>query len=96
MIEMRSLNVILEKPTGFSPETIKKLLLNQHFGMLPKKIDPNYGLYKVELFNKNGNEICNVFVSQQNKNRDSTSEDSSSAPKFSNDYSITEIHVLIP
>ncbi|XP_050546738.1 uncharacterized protein LOC126908583 [Daktulosphaira vitifoliae] len=90
VIEMRSLNVILDKPKDFSQETIKKLLLNQNFGMLPKKIDPNYGLYKIELFSKKGNEICDVFVNQRNENENSVSKCSLS-PKSSNDYLITEI-----
>lgn len=55
---MRSLNVIIDKPDGITLN--QNMFLQKYFKMLPLKIDPNFGLYKVKLFKKNNEELIDV------------------------------------
>jgi len=83
---MRSLNVILDKPV----DTIlnQNMFLQKYFKMLPLKIDPNFGLYKVKLFNKNNEELIDVGDLSK-----STYEQCSAFMKSQEMFSITEINV---
>ncbi|XP_026804803.1 uncharacterized protein LOC113548228 [Rhopalosiphum maidis] len=58
LIEMRSLNVILDKPN----DTIlnQNMFIQKYFQMLPLKMDPNFGLYKVKLFKKKNEELIDI------------------------------------
>jgi len=81
---MRSLNVILDKPKDTIVD--QNMFIHKYFEMLPLKIDPNFGLYKVKLYKKNNEgciDVCKV------SNNDSTSMKSQEM------FSITEIHVCI-
>jgi len=55
---MRSLNVILDKPN----DTIinQNMFIHKYFQMLPLKMDPNFGLYKVKLFKKMNEELIDI------------------------------------
>ncbi|KAE9535821.1 hypothetical protein AGLY_007722 [Aphis glycines] len=85
LIEMRSLNVILDKPD----DTIfnQNMFLRKYFKMLPLKIDPNFGLYKVKLFKKNNEELIDVGDLSK-----STYEQCSASIKSQEMFSITEIN----
>jgi len=83
---MRSLNVILDKPNDTIVD--KNMFIHKYFQMLPLKIDPNFGLYKVKLFKKNNEERIDVCKASNN------SYDSISL-KTQEMFSITEINVCI-
>jgi len=83
---MRSLNVILDKPKDAIVD--QNIFIQKYFQMLPLKMDPSFGLYKVKLFKKNNDElieVCNVL----NDTYDSISMKSQEV------FSITEINVCI-
>jgi len=81
---MRSLNVILDKPKDTLVD--QNMFIHKYFQMLPLKIDPNFGLYKVKLFKKNNEEVTDVWKASNNT-CDSISLKSQEM------FSITEINV---
>lgn len=61
LIEMRSLNVVLDKPKDTIVD--QNMFIQKYFQMLPLKMDPNFGLYKIKLFkktNKGPVDVCEV------------------------------------
>lgn len=86
---MRSLNVVVDNPNNMTVD--KNSFLQNFYKMLPFKIDPNYGLYKVKLFKINNDGLIDVF----NLMRDSVVDDSTIPIKSPNFFSITEICVCI-
>ncbi|XP_015365129.1 PREDICTED: uncharacterized protein LOC107162646 [Diuraphis noxia] len=82
LIEMRSLNVIVDKPKDTIVD--QNMFIHKYFQMLPLKIDPNFGLYKVKLFKKNNEEHIDVCKASNNT-YDSISSKSQEI------FSITEI-----
>jgi len=83
---MRSLNVILDKPKDTIVD--QNMFIQKYFQMLPLKMDPNFGLYKVKLFKKVNEEridACKV----SNDTYDSI------CMKYQEIFSITEINVCI-
>lgn len=88
LIETRSLNVILEKPNNVIVD--KSMFIEKYFIMMSLKIDPKYGLYKVNLFKKINNSLINVYntLSIVHDHNLSTTK----SPEL---FSITEINVTI-
>ncbi|XP_025193812.1 uncharacterized protein LOC112593566 isoform X2 [Melanaphis sacchari] len=85
LIEMRSLNVLLDKPNDVILN--QNMFIQKYFQMLPLKMDPNFGLYKVKLFKKNNEELVDVGnVSKNNY------EQCSISLKSQEMFSITEIN----
>jgi len=83
---MRSLNVILDKPK----DTIidKNMFIHKYFQMLPLKMDPNFGLYKVKLFKK-------IIEGHIDACKVSNGTNDSICMKSQEIFSITEINVCI-
>lgn len=82
---MRSLNVVLDKPKSIIIN--ENMFAQKYFQMLPLRMDPNYGLYKVQLLKKvNGNfiDVFNDMCINENCLKPSQS------PEL---FSITEIQV---
>lgn len=92
MIEMQSLNVVLDVPHNFKVD--KGMFLQKCFKMLPVKIDPSFGLYKVRLFNKKNEDLIDVYNPLSNIDVDSN-EPSSTPSKSPELFSITEINVSL-
>ncbi|VVC24546.1 Hypothetical protein CINCED_3A019121 [Cinara cedri] len=86
LIEIRSLNVILDKPINVTVD--KTLFIQKYFKMLPLKIDSTFGLYKVKLFKKTDGNFINVCDTLSIINDDHDSLTSKSPEPFS----ITEIN----
>uniref|UniRef100_A0A2S2R5N5 Tudor domain-containing protein n=1 Tax=Sipha flava TaxID=143950 RepID=A0A2S2R5N5_9HEMI len=60
---MRSMNVILDKSNYTNLES----MLNQkYFQMLPLKMDPSFGLYKVKLFEQQSDDFIDLYDSLNN------------------------------
>lgn len=95
VIEMRSLNVILDKPNDAMID--KNMFIQKYFQMLPLKMDPSFGLYKVKLFKKKHEEVmdvCDLFNSTEIDS--SITNNLYSIPSKSPElFSITEINVRI-
>lgn len=89
---MRSVNVVLDKPKDVTIN--KNTFIQKYFQMLPLKMDPYFGLYKVKLFQKNndGNPIDVFDSSLNNTNIDNQCSISNKSPVL---FSITEINVGI-
>eukprot|EP00102_Acyrthosiphon_pisum_P025216 XP_016662426.1 PREDICTED: uncharacterized protein LOC100572451 isoform X2 [Acyrthosiphon pisum] len=83
LIEMRSLNVILDKPNDTIVD--ENMFVQKYFQMLPLKMDPNFGLYKVKLFKKNNEGHVNVCKVSNDTN-------DSICMKSQEMFSITEIN----
>lgn len=88
LFEMRSLNVVVDKPNNITIDKIS--FIQNYYKMLPLKMDPNYGLYKVKLFKKQNDVLVDVCNSSIND-----SVDNSILDKSSHFFSITEINVCI-
>lgn len=87
---MRSLNVILDQPNNVA---IHKNVFDQnYYEMLPLKIDPNFGLYKVKLFKKRNQVLIDVFNTSVNDIDLNQSSITCQSPEL---ISITEISVCI-
>jgi len=87
---MRSLNVILEKPSDVTIN--KNMFLHKYFKMLSLKLDPSYGLYKVKLFkliNESIIDICDTSLCNID------TEQCTISSKPTDFFSITEIRVCI-
>lgn len=83
---MRSLNVILDKPNNIIVD--QNMFIQKYFQMLPLKMDPNFGLYKVKLFKKITEGHTDVFKVSNDTNN-------SIHMKSQEMFSITEINVCI-
>lgn len=87
---MRSLNVILDQPNNVA---IHKNVFDQnYYEMLPLKIDPSFGLYKVKLFKKINEVLIDVSNSSVNDIDLNQSTITCKSPEL---FSITEISVCI-
>lgn len=86
------MNVILDKPNYITID--KSMFCQKCFQMLPLKMDPSFGLYKVKLFIKQNNGLVNIFDSLNNMYMDTTINEQCPIPysKFTA-FSITELNV---
>jgi len=84
---MRSLNVVLDKPKDTIVD--ENMFIQKYFQMLPLKMDPNFGLYKVKLFKKNNEGPIDVCKVSKDTDYDSMTINSQKM------FSITEINVCI-
>jgi len=89
---MQSLNVLLDKPNHVTVD--KSILVQKYFHMLPLKIDPSFGLYKVKLCKKINEKFIDIF--DLLNNIDTSTNEQCSIPEDSSEFiSITEINVCI-
>jgi len=87
---MQSLNVVLDKPSHVTVD--KSIFVQKYFQMLPLKIDPSFGLYKVKLFKKMNEELVDIFDLLNNIG--TSINEQCSIPENSSEFiSITEINV---
>lgn len=89
LFEMCSLNVVVDKPHNFAID--KNSFVQNCYKMLPLKTDPNYGLYKVKLFQNLNGILRDVFNTMIN---DSV-VDHSILNKSTEIFTITKINVCI-
>jgi len=80
--------VILDKPNDTTID--QNMFIQKCFQMLPLKMDPNFGLYKIKLFQKKNEELIDVFNTFND-----TYEQCSISMKLPEMFSITEINVCI-
>lgn len=87
LIEMRSLNVVLDRPKGIIID--ENMFVQKYFHMLPVIMDPKFGLYKVKLFKKINADLTDIF------NDTSINVNCLKLSKSPELFSITEIQVNI-
>lgn len=90
---MQSLNVVLDTPPNFKVDT--SMFLRKCFQMLPVKIDPCFGLYKVKLFNKKDENLMDIHKSLGNTDVNTNGHCSSTSSRSPEFFSITEINVSL-
>lgn len=90
---MRSLNVILDKPKNINSDNIQSILVKKQFQMLPLKIDPIFGLYKVKLFIEKNKEFIDLWDVLNDLDMGTTAKLCPSTLRKSPEFSITEINV---
>lgn len=83
------MNVVCDKPKNVKID--ENMLIQRYFQMLPLRIDPNFGLYKVKLLNKENKDVIDMLNNIDLNTNDQCSI-SSKSPEF---FSITEINVNI-
>lgn len=82
------MNVVCDKPNNVKID--ENMFVQKYFQMLPLKIDPNLGLYKVKLLKKNNTNEGAIDVSNSIEIEQCLTP--SKSPDF---FSITEINVSI-
>lgn len=89
---MRSMNVILDKPNYTK---LDKSMFNQkYFQMLPLKMDPSFGLYKVKLFKQQNDGLIDLCESLNRIYVGTDTDDQCSIPYNKlTAFSITELNV---
>lgn len=92
---MRSLNVILDKPSDAMID--QNMFIQKYFQMLPLKMDPSFGLYKVKLFKKdhgNAMDVCDL-LNNTDVDTNTTKNLCSITSKSPELFLITEMNVSI-
>lgn len=93
LTEMRSLNVVLDKPNHVAVD--KSIFVQKYFQMLPLKMDPSFGLYKIKLFKKVNEEFIDIFDILNNMGANIVNKQFSVPENLTEFISITEINVCI-
>lgn len=83
------MNVVCDNPNNIKIN--ENMFIQKYFRMLPLRMDPNFGLYKVKLLNKENNDVFKMSNSIDISNNEQCSILSKS-PEF---FSITELNVSV-
>lgn len=86
------MNVVLDKPNYITLDT--SIFHQKYFQMLPLKMDPSFGLYKVKLFKKQDDGIIDICDSLNSICMGNTTNEQCSVPYSKlTAFSITELNV---